>query len=169
MNEAQPAKLLTSSTPLPAGRSLHLVDVENLLGGTAFAEHDVAALACAYRRSAAIGPSDPVIVASSHHTAPAVWFGWGDARRLVRSGSDGADLALLDVIEHENVAARFQRIVIGSGDGIFAFPAAALQRAGVAVTVVSQPEFLSNRLRLAARDVRFLAPPVTPAIDMGVA
>lgn len=146
------------------GRALHLVDVENLLGGTDFTELDVGATAARYCQIAGVGADDLVVVASSHHTALPVWFGWGEARRLVRSGPDGADLALLDVVRHEDVAVRFQRVVIGSGDGIFAFGAAALQRDGVGVTVVSRREFLSRQLRLAVRDVRFLSPQLEPAI-----
>jgi hypothetical protein len=150
-------------------RALHLVDVENLLGGTSFTRADVAALAPLYRATAEVASNDLVVVASSHHTALAVWYGWGNSRRLVRSGANGADLALVEVIEKENVAVRFQRVVIGSGDGIFAFSAAALQGAGVAVTIVSQREALSSQLRLAARDVRLLPSHIEPASAAGAA
>jgi hypothetical protein len=171
MNEAdltQVPELATTSAAVP-GRSLHLVDVENLLGGTRFTKADVEALALLYRATAGAASDDLVVVASSHHTALPVWLGWGNARRLVRSGADGADLALLEVIEKENVAVRFERVVIGSGDGIFAFSAAALQGAGVAVTIVSQRESLSNQLRLAARDIRLLPPYSEPASAAGAA
>jgi hypothetical protein len=139
-----------------SGRSLHLIDVENLLGGTSFSVIDVTLLAAAYGPVASVGPNDFVIISSSHYTAPATWFGWGRARRVVRSGPNGADLALIDVIETENVATRFARIVIGSGDKIFAESAAQLQTHGVHLTVVSRPESLSHQLRLAARDIRYL-------------
>jgi hypothetical protein len=85
-----------------------------------------------------------------------VWFGWGEARRVVRSGRDGADLTLIQIVDTENVAARFGRVVIGSGDRIFAEPAARLQSLGASVTVVSRRESLSRELRFAVRDVRFL-------------
>jgi hypothetical protein len=128
------------------------------VGGPPFGEAVVAAAAGAYRPLAGVGGADLVVVSSSHHTAKATWFGWGNARRVVRSGPDGADLALIEIIEKEDVVARFGRIVIASGDQIFAGPAAALQAAGVAVTVVSRPELLSRRLRFAVRDVRYLDP-----------
>jgi hypothetical protein len=137
-------------------RSLHLVDVENLLGGTSFTETDVVVAAAAYGTVAAVAAGDLVVVSSSHHTAFATWFGWGDARRVVRSGQDGADLALIEIIETENVAMRFDRVVIASGDKIFAVSAAQLQAAGVEVTVVSRRQSLSRQLRLAVRDVRYL-------------
>lgn len=162
-----------AATPYPEARlrSLHLVDVENLLGGTNFGEADVALAAAAYGPVAGLAATDLVVVSSSHHTARAAWFGWGEARRIVRSGVSGADLALIEVIETENVAVRFDRIVIGSGDGNFAVSAAKLQAAGIAVTVVSRPAFLSRQLRLAVRDVRHLdlLPGLGPVVTQRIA
>lgn len=150
---------------------MHLVDVENLLGGTTFGEAEVAATAAVYAEVAAVGGADLVIVSSSHQTAVATWFGWGPARRVVRSGPNGADLALIEIIETESLAVRFERVVIASGDGIFSHPAAQLQAHGVAVTVVSRRDSLSRELKLAVRDVRFidLVPELEPAIAARVA
>ena len=150
------------------GRSLHLVDVENLAGGTTFGEVDVAVIAAAYGPVASIGPNDLVVVASSHFTAVQTWFGWGGGvRRLIRSGPDGADLALLEVLETERVATRFGRVVIGSGDRIFAEPAAWLQAQDVDVTVVTRADSLSKQIRLAVRDIRFLNVLPQLAADLG--
>jgi hypothetical protein len=137
-------------------RCLHLVDIENLVGCPTLGCAAVAHVAAKYAAVAGVAPNDHVVVASSHHGAPGAWFGWPGARRLLRSGCDGADLALLKVLESENPLARFGRIAVGSGDGIFAEPAARLQAAGCKVTVVSRPGALSRQLRLAALDVRFL-------------
>jgi hypothetical protein len=81
---------------------------------------------------------DQVEVASSHLTLLNAALGWPDARYRVRSGPDGADLALLDVLWHENVAQRFTHVAIGSGDHLFAEEAAHLAAQGVWVTVVSR-------------------------------
>jgi hypothetical protein len=140
----------------PPSRTMHLVDVENLLGGTSFVESDVALAAVAYGAVADVSFGDLTVIASSHYTALAAWFGWPKARRVVRSGPNGADLALIRVIETENLAASFDRVTIASGDGIFAHPAARLQSEGVAVRVVTRPESLSRALTFAVRDVRFL-------------
>jgi hypothetical protein len=152
-------------------RSIHLVDVENLLGGAAFTKGDAAATAAVYASVATVAARDHMVVASSHFAAPAAWFGWGHARRVVRSGPDGADLALLGIIENENLAVRFDRIVIASGDKIFAEAAARLQGVGAKVTVVSRVDSLSRQLRLAVRDVRYLdaMPEVAPDIARRVA
>ena len=102
------------------------------------------------------GAMDQVEVASSHLTLLNAALGWPHARYRVRSGPDGADLALLDVLRHENVAQRFTHVAIGSGDHLFAEEAARLAAQGVWVTVVSRRRSLSPRLALAAREVIFL-------------
>src|SRR6266496_2561361 len=121
-----------------AGRILHLIDLENLVGSADFSREEAARVHRGYVQVAPFGAVGQVILATSHHAAAAAWFGWpATARRLVRSGQNGADLALLHVLACESVATRFDRAVIGSGDGIFAHEAARLQAAGVAVTVVT--------------------------------
>jgi hypothetical protein len=99
---------------------------------------------------------DQVVVASSHLTLLNAGLGWPAARYRIRSGPDGADLELLDVLLCENVATRFSCVAIGSGDGIFANAAAILASAGVWVTVISRRSSLSPRLKLAAHEVIFI-------------
>ena len=136
---------------------LHLIDAENLGRGPRVAVADAAHIQRAYDAVAPHGVIDQLVVATSHHAAKSYWFAWPcAARRLVRSGPDGADLELLAVLANEDVAARFDRVVIGSGDGIFAIGAAELQAAGCAVTVVTRSGALSRQLAFAVRDVRFL-------------
>jgi hypothetical protein len=151
------------------GRVLHLVDVENLVGSADFSIEDAARVHAAYERVAPVGSINQLILATSHRAAPSAWFGFPTgARRLVQSGPDGADLALLEVVQTESVAARFQHVVLGSGDGIFAFMVAGLQAKGCGVTVVSRQESLSRELRLAVRDVRFIEPmQAGTAVDHG--
>lgn len=141
-------------------RSLHLIDVENLMGSPAFESECVAELRARYNAVAIVGPRDLVVVASSHFAAVATWFGWPGARRLARSGVNGADMALIDVIENEGLADRFTRVVVASGDGIFANPCSELQRLGCTITVVARADAVSRRLALAVRDIRYLGPHV---------
>ena len=104
------------------------------------------------------------MIATGATAAPVAFFDWGRARRLLRRGVNGADLALLQVIESENLGRRFERVVIASGDGIFAEACANLQSTGCHVTVVTRPGALSTRLRLAVRDIRYLRrEPIMPA------
>jgi hypothetical protein len=128
-------------------RRLHLVDIENLAGE---------ALGL-YADCIAVGDMDQFEVASSHLTLLNAALGWPHAHYRVRSGPDGADLALLDVLRHDNVANRFTHVAIGSGDHLFAEAAARLAAQGVWVTVVSRRRSLSPRLAQAARQVITMA------------
>ena len=137
-------------------RRLHLVDIENLAGDSLPSLSQVCEARGLYAGCLAFGAMDQVEVASSHLTLLNAALGWPHARYRVRSGPDGADLALLDVLRHENVARRFTHVAIGSGDHLFAEEAAHLAAQGVWVTVVSRRRSLSARLALAAREVIFL-------------
>jgi uncharacterized LabA/DUF88 family protein len=65
----------------------------------------------------------------------------------------------VEVIENENVADRYGAVVIGSGDGLFAEPAAKLQAFGCKVSVAaSRPGSVSRRLAFAVRDITYLEP-----------
>ena len=137
-------------------RRLHLVDIENLAGDALPSLSQVRQAQGLYADCLAFGAMDQVEVASSHLTLLNAALGWPHARYRVRSGPDGADLALLDVLQHENVARRFTHVAIGSGDHLFAEAAAHLAAQGVWVTVVTRQRSLSRRLALAAREVIFL-------------
>ncbi len=137
-------------------RRLHLVDIENLAGSSLPSLSQVREALGLYTDRLAFGAMDQVEVASSHLTLLNAALGWPHAHYRVRSGPDGADLALLDVLGHENVAKRFTHVAFGSGDHLFAEEAARLAAQGVWVTVVSRRCSLSPRLALAAREVIFL-------------
>lgn len=74
-------------------------------------------------------------------------------RGFWRSGTDGADLALVDVIDADRLAHRSKETLICSGDGIFVDSVVALTSQGVRVTVVARAGSLNSRLRLAAHQV----------------
>jgi hypothetical protein len=137
-------------------RRLHLVDIENLAGDSRPSLSQVRQAQGLYTDCLTVGAMDQVEVASSHLTLLNAALGWPHARYRVRSGPDGADLALLDVLRHENVANRFTQVAIGSGDHLFAEQAARLAGQGVWVTVVTRRRSLSRQLELAAREVVFL-------------
>ncbi len=131
-------------------RTLHLIDIENLTGSSSPSAEEVRDCRDLYE-GAFVGDLDLVVIACSHHAFPAVGWEWRRARHIIRSGEDGADLALLDVIALESVAERFDSVVVASGDGIFTDAVARLGAADVHVTAVSRPESMSRTLRLAAR------------------
>jgi hypothetical protein len=137
-------------------RRLHLVDIENLAGDSRPSLSQVRQALGLYADRLAFGAMDQVEVASSHRTLLNAALGWPHAHYRIRSGPDGADLALLDVLRNENVATRFTHVAIGSGDHLFAEAAAHLAAQGVWVTVVSRQRSLSRQLALAAREVVLL-------------
>jgi len=138
------------------GRHLILVDIENLAATPSPTTREVVMVMSAVREVVPGFDEAQREVACSHHAAPTVAYACPDARHLWRSGPDGADLALLDVLENERADERFVRVTICSGDGIFASKAARLGSVGVDVTVVSLEGHLAARLRLAAHSVVLL-------------
>src|SRR5690349_10494318 len=100
-------------------RAVHLIDVENLAGYPVPALARVREVRDRYVSRVGFGPIDQVILACNHLAIRQVIFGWPRARYLIRSGKNGADIELINVIAYEDIAARFSRVVIASGDGIF--------------------------------------------------
>jgi hypothetical protein len=140
-------------------RTLHVVDIENLAGAAIPSPGQVTEVQGRYVACLGFGADDQVVMAASHLALLNAALGWPHARYRVRSGPDGADLELLDVLLHEDVAGRFTHVVIGSGDGVFGQAAAGLVARGVEVTVVSRRDSLSTALARAALDVVYLDAP----------
>jgi hypothetical protein len=140
-------------------RTLHLIDVENLAGNPVPDQLQVRELRAIYATRVGFGAMDQVVVACNHLAIRKTGYYWPGARYLVRSGPDGADLELLDVIFHENIAARFSSVTIASGDGAFAWAAAEFAASGCKVTVVSRRASLSKRLAIAAQRVVYIDTP----------
>jgi hypothetical protein len=137
------------------GRALHLLDIENLVGDPCADDLSVSAAVDAYRLLADVGPEDLAVVATNGRLALASGLAWPGALLRVGRGPNGADLALLAEATPTDVALRFSRVVVGSGDGIFAETARELRRLGCEVVVVARPGSIARRLRRFA-DVRLL-------------
>ena len=155
----------------PKGRTLFLVDAENLVGS---GRPSACALAAAASQLASAVPAtllDHVVVGVAHSCLIDAGVAWPGARLVVGSGPDGADHALLAQAEPDQLAARYDRVVIASGDGIFSDIAASLGALGVEVVIASRAEACSARLRLVAtRVVTWAGPdePLPPASSGGV-
>lgn len=120
-------------------RAIHFVDIENLAGTARPDGSQVEAIRRAYEALDVFGPADLVVLACNHGAAPEVRFAWPCGELRQRSGEDGADLALIEAMNLRVVADRFGRIVIASGDRIFAAHAACLAARGLEVVVVTPP------------------------------
>jgi len=135
---------LTASTPTvirsadAQGRTLHLVDIENLSGGPKMPSDRHLVAWRAYARRAGVRDTDQVVVAACERVMRTLMFelpSWVSKHSAV--GADGADRVLLGVGTPGWVAQRFGRVVIGSGDHAFASFGRELQVLGVHVVVVS--------------------------------
>ena len=120
-------------------RTLHLVDIENLLGDP-FAESDeVERVLDRYLALAAWQPGDIVNIAANPGLAKKfVWNPPVECSVHTACGTDGADLALLAHAAPEFVERRAGRLVIGSGDHAFIARALAARERGVGVLVVAR-------------------------------
>lgn len=130
-------------------RSLHLVDLENLLGDPWATGPRVGWALEQYFEVAGWQHGDLVYVAANPHLVKEFCFQpTVDWNVHAARGRDGADLALLAHAAPEFVARRAGRMVVGSGDHIFADRARQVAAAGVEVLVVARSESRSRELAI---------------------
>jgi hypothetical protein len=135
------------------GRTLHLVDVDNLLGDpctTDVARVDL--LFRDYRRISNFVPGDHVVVATGCNAQHvfAVESAWPTVCHRRRAGADGADMALLDEADWAASSMRYDRVVIGSGDRIFLEALDRLRAVDLAVDVVACARSLARAFAVRA-------------------
>lgn len=131
-------------------RKVHLLDLENMVGAGHIREAEARLAREIYLATAVVSANDHVIVGVSHHNAFVAKSVFADARVVVKSGFDGADLALQEVMAVENLHTRFGSAILVTGDGGFAHPVAALIGTGLKVGVIAPRGHLSRALKLAA-------------------
>lgn len=142
------------NTITTTARELHLLDIENLLGGSRFTAADVAQFRDFYLEHNHVADDAHIVIAtSSAQGVVEAGLGWQRARTIFRCGHDGADLALLEVINTEHVVERFTKIVIASGDGIFADAVDRMFQQGLDVTVFAPALAVSAQFSHAAEIV----------------
>lgn len=128
-------------------RSLHLVDIENLVGDP---RADAAVVLDAFDRylsAARWSAGDHMVVAANPGLLAKVMYDLPVAANVhCAPGCDGADTKLLAAVTPHTIAARYGRLVIGSGDGIFAEHAHTARARGVEVAVVAREGGCSYRL-----------------------
>ena len=141
-------------------RRMHFVDIENLVGmGIPDREGAIAARK-AYEVAAGGTFGELLTVGCNHMAAAEVGFALGlSGAQLKRgSGPDGADLALLAVIRHELLNCRVRRLIIGSGDGIFARELADLRHLIDELVVVARVGGINAELYRFADQVHLIEP-----------
>lgn len=152
-----PDRQIPRASHVPPGRSLHLVDIENLMSGPLRGRFALEAASRSFRELASVQPHDHALIGVNPKLGFETKSCWPDGLVLLGSGPDGADRVLLDAVRDLTwVAERYDRIVIGSGDGIFARFAQGVRKFGVPVIVVSGEFSLSHCLAEAADAISIL-------------
>lgn len=137
---------------LGVDRSVHLLDIENLLSTGEIEANAINAVFTDYKEQVTVTKDDLVIVgvSSTEGLLAVAMSDLRNCRLLYQPGKDGADLALQEVLDHEQLERRFKVVQVATGDGGFSPSVAALAGRGAYVVVISLPGSLSKRLRLAA-------------------
>lgn len=139
----------------PRGK-VFLIDIENIIGGVVTHRVQAELVWELLEGSVGLRPCEQVIIGACHMSAIAAGVSRPSARLVVQSGPDGADLQLLEVMATEGLGARYDEVVLTSGDAIFVDAVRSLQATGTRVTLVSRPEALSTRLKFSADYVHLL-------------
>ncbi|WP_162179003.1 NYN domain-containing protein [Bifidobacterium stellenboschense] len=135
------------------------MDIENLKGAGAMSDADSHLIRKTLFELFPRRPEDLVVVGSGCNQSLLASRIWTGARLVFRKGHNGADLALLDVLKNENVAQRFDRLVLASGDGIFTGIVRRLANEGMSIHQVGVTDHVSRALSEAADEsVRIISP-----------
>jgi threonine dehydrogenase-like Zn-dependent dehydrogenase len=145
-----------------AARRIYLIYIENVAHGACVTAEIATSAMEAVLAAAPPKPGDLVVIGTCHLGLLSVAIAYPSARRLLGSGPDGADLALVEEMT-QHMVDRFDELVLVSGDHIFADGVAWLAARGLPTTVVSHPGSLSRELRMAATNIVYLQEVRVPA------
>ena len=110
-----------TTSSITSRRSLHLVDFENLTGGGGASAASLLAVFDEYLDMSGWQPGDHLALAANPSVMRKIGFDLPvPCNAHAVRGTDSADLMLLSLAPPELVARRYGRLVVGSGDGIFA-------------------------------------------------
>lgn len=139
-------------------RAIRLVDAENVAGAGRLTPGDLARGRHRLDTVAPAGHDDHTVVAADHINALQTGLTWPHGQLLIGRGGDGADIALLEWAATADIPARFDSLIIASGDFAFVSLAAIVRSAGVPVTVAAWRNSCSRVLASVATDVVWLDP-----------
>ena len=150
-----PFMAATTSIHSARARTVVLVDLENAAGRTIPTVYDTqfvqVVLGDIVER-----PDAHYIVATGSRSYKSALFGWRAGRVYTRPGEHGAERELLYHAYSENLSARFEHVVIVSGDHEFTNYVSELGHLGKFTTVVGWRGSIAASLRLAAHRVVYL-------------
>lgn len=140
-------------------RTLVIVDLENLAGGSEFVGQKSQAIRDMISDVNKQSSNTLIIVATgigAVNSSPEILWHWVDSRFLIGSGVDGADNELLNVLSKEPLAESTSHIQIWSGDHCFAPISRKLKRLGCSVEIFANEGSLSRELDAAATVTRII-------------
>lgn len=150
--------------------TLHLVDIDNLLGDpTTVNRALIDGVFEQYRSVAGYEPGDHVVVATGCNGMHVleVELAWRGVRHCRKRGRDGADHILCAEAEWAAANGGYDRVVIASGDHAFMTAYQGLLAAGFDVDIVANHRRLAPALAaLAHGHVRYFGTPAVPAPEV---
>lgn len=127
-------------------RTAFFLDIDNLVGTGRPTRRQIEEFFRAFEDAYNPGPDDQIYCAGTGTSA--AWAGLTRPGYLTRSGvgRDGADRRLLELADPIWLSGRFDRVVIGSGDGIFAGLVDELRLVGLGVELMTGRGLLHHSL-----------------------
>lgn len=142
----------------PETRSLHLIDLENLVGGVVTAER-VRAVWQRYVEVVGVDRDDAVVVSVAKRNSAVAAFNLPPniLRVIGQDVHDGADVALAEAVDVRHSATRFSRVYLASCDHYFSGLAREFRALGRPVTQVIGSALVSAELYRACPSNLYLA------------
>jgi hypothetical protein len=139
-------------------RTFHVLDIENCCNSGLPDRRSLEAMLPLYAAAAGMTETDHGIASTRRSVAPWMVFSLPHQFRWISAGigPGAADNALLRAVDEDLLVRRYERLVIGSGDGAFAALASRMRRQGMRVEVVSLKGHCSHHLREVAHRVHGL-------------
>lgn len=132
-------------------RTAYFLDLDNLAGSGQPSADDIHRVLDEFERLCEPCQDDQVYCAGTAISAYHCADYRPNYRVAVGRGKDGADRRLLELGDPDHVSRRFQRVVIGSGDGIFADVAQEYMTRGMRVELLVGKGALATSLRQAIK------------------
>ena len=133
-------------------RTAYFLDLDNLAGSGRPSKEQIEEVLKSFEAEFQPERSDQVFCCGTHTSA--MWAGFARPGYVTRSGvgRDGADRRILEMADPSFLATRFQKVVIGSGDGAFAELVEELRANGLEV------ELMTGRGRIHQKLYKSVAP-----------
>lgn len=145
----------------PRGRTLHLVDIENIVGvdPRVATRGDYIDSARAYDQASNRALGDHLVVGCNPVNFLNASAAFPGSQLLGYYGPDGGERAIIESVNAAFVCRAYFRVVIGSGDHAFAPIAAELLKRGLSVETVSRPDSYARDMRVVAGQPTYLPRP----------